>query len=423
MKIGIVVPHIFMHREILPKVIFSPATLAFDLCAGLQARGAEVTLFSPGPVDTPVGNVTADLSYFEQELAGRGDTYLDLLKKHPFTFVTLARQVQSELIARAFSMANAGELDLVHIYTNEEDVALPFAALCQKPVVFTHHDPFNFLVKYKNVFPKYKGLNWISTSLAQRKGMPTDTNWVGNVYHGIRDDLFAPRYGRDGADSEAHKVSGEDANGPYVAYFGRIIESKGVHLAIQAVKAYNKARGQPTGNKLTLKIAGKHYAGHHKDAYWQERIAPYIDGKEIEYVGFINTAAGKQDFLGNAAALVVPSTFEEPFGMVIIEALACGTPVIGLDSGAIGEIIEHGKTGFVVPKTLLLGKPEAKGAKMPKQQLNEAQITVQIAKAIQEVDSINRRACRQAFETRFTANRMCDEHFSTYRRLIENQTH
>lgn len=388
MRIGIVVPHIFMHRDILPGVIFSPAPLALGLAKGLQARGADVTLFSPGPVATTAKNITADLSYFEQELAGRGDTYLELLKKHPFTFVTLARQVQSELIARAFAMANGGELDVVHIYTNEEDIALPFAALCRKPVVFTHHDPFNFLVKYKNVFPKYAGLNWISVSRAQRSGMPEGTNWVANIYHGIEPDLFTP--------SDTHP-------GDYVAYLGRIIESKGVHLAIQAVKTYN----QMTGQRLKLKIAGKHYSGHRKDIYWQERVYPLIDGDEIEYVGFIKTTPEKQALLGGAAALLVPSTFEEPFGMVMIEALACATPVIGLDSGAISEVIAHGKTGFVIPKTQLpgTGKPD------------ETAIADGFADALKQLANIDRDACRQDFEARFTLMRMCDEHLSLYERL------
>jgi glycosyltransferase involved in cell wall biosynthesis len=417
MKIGIVVPHIFMHRQILPKVIFSPATLALDLCEGLRERGAEVTLFSPGPVDPdpvnidassaagmPITNITADLSYFEQELAGRGDTYLDLLKKHPFTFVTLARQVQSELIAKAFAMANNGELDLVHIYTNEEDIALPFAALCTKPVVFTHHDPFNFLVKYKNVFPKYAGLNWISTSLAQRKGMPPDTNWVANIFHGLRPELFTPNY---------------RPTGGYVGYLGRIIESKGTHLAIQAVKKYNA--GAPAGQKLKLKIAGKHYAGHHKDTYWQERILPLIDGDEIEYAGFISSPKAKQDFLGNAAALIIPSTFEEPFGMVMIEALACGTPLVGLNSGAIPEVIKEGETGFVIAKTITKqkttnsqGLPQTRGA------VDESKTAADLAAALKKIPNINRHICRQDFETRFTQDRMCDEHLAAYERVIKS---
>lgn len=383
MRIGIVVPHIFMHRDILPKVIFSPAPLALDLAEGLQEAGAKVTLFSPGPVDTTVRNITADLSYFEVELAGRGDTYVDLLKKHPFTFVTLARQVQSELIARAYKMANDDELDVVHIYTNEEDIAMPFASLCTKPVVFTHHDPFNFLVKYKNTFPKYKDLSWISMSYAQRKGMPTDTNWVGNVYHGSSDEAL-------------HPVN--NPAGDYIAYLGRIIQPKGLHLAIAAIQEYNKTAAKP----LRLKIAGKHYAGHKKDTYWQQ-VEPLIDGDIIEYIGFIDSSDAKREFLGNAKAVIVPSLFEEPFGMVIIEALACGTPVIGLNSGAIPEVIDDTVTGLVVQK----GMSE-------NNEVDETATAARLAEAIGKINTIDRQKCRQDYERRFTKTRMVNDHLKIY---------
>lgn len=381
MRVGLVVPHIFLHKDILPNVIFSPGKLALELAAGLEALGAEVTLFSPGPAETKVKNVTADLRYFEKELEGRGDTYIDLLKKHPLTFISLARQVQAEIIAEAFAMANNNELDIVHIYTNEEDIALPFAQLCNKPVVFTHHDPFSFLIKYKNIFPKYKHLNWISMSLAQRAGMPLGTNWVANIYHGLDTKAFTPNY---------------SPTGGYVAYLGRIIESKGVHLAIAAIKKHNTTQPQ---NPLKLKIAGKHYAGHGKDDYWQEKIVPELD-ENIEYVGFIGDDAKKQEFLGNAGALVVPSTFDEPFGMVLIEALACGTPVIGLGSGAIPEIIKDNITGFVT-----------------KNSEDETQTVNGLAGAITKANKINRKACRKDFELNFTLKRMIQEHFEVYARL------
>lgn len=390
LRIGLVVPHIFMHRDILPQVIFSPGTLALDLTSGLHHLGVNITLFSPGPIKTTVKNITADLMYFEKELAGRGDTYIDLLKKHPFTFITLARQLQSELIAKAFSIANNDELDLVHIYTNEEDIALPFAQFCRKPVVFTHHDPFNFLVKYKNIFPKYAHLNWLSMSSAQRTGMPEDTNWIGNIYHGIDQIAWQPNY---------------HPSGEYVAYLGRIIEPKGVHLAIAAVKKYNQTAKKP----LKLKIAGKHYAEHKKDTYWQTHINPQLEGM-IEYVGFIGEREVKQEFLGNARALLVPSIFNEPFGMGMIEALACGTPVVGLDSGAIPEVIKNIETGFLVKKVM------RKNAT-----LDEDLTTDRLAEALKGVDQINRYACRQDFETRFTRERMCREHLAVYKQLTESQ--
>lgn len=402
MRIGIVAPHIFMHREILPRVIFSPGDLVLGLAAGLKGQGAEVTLFTPGPVDTPVRNATADLSYFERELAGRGDTYIDLLKKHPLTFVTLARQVQSELVAAAFAAAGRGELDVVHVYTNEEDIALPFAQFCPVPVVFTHHDPFNFLVKYKNVFPKYAHLNWISMSLAQRQGMPEDTNWVGNVYHG----LDAQVWGALKSD-KVNKFSER-----YLAYLGRIIEPKGVHLAITAVKRWN---AEVSANKrFVLKIAGKHYAGG-KDEYWQRLVEPQIDGREIQYVGFVRTVAEKQKFLGGAQALLVPSLFEEPFGMVMIEALACSTPVIGLDSGAIPEVVRDGVTGFVVSKVL----PTGEMTNPRRRSIDEAATVEGLVRAIGRINETSRQKCRAEFETRFTLERMVMEHAVVYEKLLK----
>ena len=379
-----------MHRDILPHVIFSPAKLALELAEGLKASGAQVTLFTPGPISTTAKNITADLSYFEQELKGRDDSYTDLLKKHPFTFITLARQVQSELIAKAYAMANNDQLDLVHIYTNEEDIALPFAMLCQKPVVFTHHDPFNFMVKYKNVFPKYKRLNWISMSYAQRKGMPGDTNWVGNIYHGLNEYDLTPI---------------KHPTNDYIAYLGRIIQPKGLHLALLAVKQYNQTASSP----LKLKIAGKHYAGHKKDTYWQEIVEPLLDDPNVEYVGFVGPEE-RQTFLSNAKALIVPSLFEEPFGLVSIEALACGTPVIGLNSGAIPEVINQDIFGIVVDK-----QTHADGT------LDDQSTIEALARALPKIEKIDRQVCRRAFEARFTAERMCQEHLAVYKRLIQSQ--
>lgn len=373
LRIAFVVPHIFIKNDVLPHVIFSPGRLALDMTIEMARQGANVTLFTPGASDTKLPNVTADMSLFDQELAGRSDTAIDLLKKHPFTFISLARQVQSELVAKAYELANAGEFDIVHIYTNEEDIALPFAQFCKVPVVFTHHDPFNFLVRYKSVFPKYKHLNWISMSYAQRAGMPSDTNWVGNVYHGLDTSQWQPRLGGDS---------------DYVAYLGRIVDPKGVHHAIAAVKKYNETAAKP----LKLKIAGKHYAGHSKDTYWQEVIEPQLGGN-IEYVGHIADHSAKNEFLAGAKALIVPSTFDEPFGMVTIEALACGTPVIGTPNGASPEIIQDGATGFIV-------EPE------------------KIADILVKIDIIDRKSCRQDAENRFKLERMAIDHLYIYKNIL-----
>jgi len=378
-----------MQRDILPGVIFSPGHLALELASGLQAEGAEVTLYTPGPVDTPVRNVTADLRGFEAELEVRGDGYVDLLKKHPLVFVSLARQVQAELVARAFADANSDELDVVHVYANEEDIALPFARFSRVPVVFTHHDPFDLLVKYRRGYARYKDLNWISLSLAQRRGMPADTNWVGNIYHGLDGTAWQPA---------------ERASGEYFAYMGRIVESKGVHLAIAAVREYNRRWAALGRRPIPLKIAGKHYAEASKDTYWLRRIEPEL-GEDIEYLGHYVKTETKSQFLANARAVLVPSTFAEPFGMVLIEALACGSPVVGLDSGAIPEVIRDNETGFVVQKV------------MHGQKLDEDQTTSGLVDALEKIDGINRQVCRRDFESRFTLDRMVQNHKMLYERL------
>jgi len=385
-----------MHQDILPRVIFSPGQLGLELASGLKRLGVDVTLYSAGPVRTDVRNVHADLTGFEAELEARGDSYLELLKKHPLVFISLARQAQSEIIARAYDAANRDELDVVHIYTNEEDIALPFAKLCQKPVVFTHHDPFNFLVKYRHVFPKYAACNWISLSMAQRTGMPPDTHWVGDIPHGIDETAFT----FNGA-----------PQGDYVAYLGRIVEPKGLHLAVAAVKHYNETAKRP----LSLRIAGKHYSGSF-DGYYAKKIAPLVDGATIRYDQHIGDRAELGRWLGNARALLVPSVFDEPFGMVMIEALACGTPVIGLDSGAIPEVVEEGVTGFVVSKHMKESiDPRAGHMKML---VDEAPTVAAMAAALGRVGEIDRSVCRRQFERRFTSARMCRDHVEVYQKLV-----
>lgn len=376
-------PHIFMHREIMPSVIFSPGALALTLSSQLVKLGVDVTLFSPGPVSTQARNINADLSLFEAELDARGDSWTDLLKKHPFTFVTLARQVQAELISKAYQMANRNEFDVVHIYTNEEELGMVFAGLCQKPVVFTHHDPFNFLVRYKSIMPKYEGLNWLSISDAQRKTMSSKTNWLATIYHGIDEPELTPV---------------TEPSGDYFAYLGRIIKPKGVHLAIEAVREYNRRSERP----MKLKIAGKYYGSKERDNYWAEMIEPQLD-EFIEYIGFINEPKEKREFLGNARALIVPSLFDEPFGLVSVESFACGTPVVALDSAALSEVIDSGRTGFVVTK-----------GETP---YDEQQIANQLADRLGDVRKLSRSVCRAEYEQRFTAEIMASRHRDIYMSL------
>lgn len=363
MKIALIAPHIFMLPEFEGKVIFSPKYLFLDLANGLKKLGNEVTIFTPE---------NCDLTLLNDELKLRGYGLNELLKKHPLTFTTIARQIQSELIAEVYSRSE--EFDVIHIYMNEEELGYVFEKFSKCPVVFTHSDPFNFLVKYRTLMPKYKNLNWISMSMAQRSGMPNDTNWVGNIYHGIKP-----------VNSQTRKPEN------YFAYFGRIVEQKGVHLAIEAVKKYNETHSK----KVKLKIAGKHYADSEKEKYWNRIIKPQLN-EEIEYIGFLSNEKEKNEFLGNAKALVVPSIFNEPFGMVMIEALRVGTPIIGLNNGAIPEVI-NSKNGILV---------------------NKENAVENLVLALDEVEKIKREDCRADFLERFTLERMVKEHEEVYKNLV-----
>lgn len=399
MRIALVVPHIFFNEEILPDVIFSPGELVISLTKNLAKLGHEITVFSPGSVEkylvedsdsTKIKNHTADLSFFEKELTSRGDSYLDLLKKHPLTFITLSRQIQLELISRAFSMANQNKFDVVHIWCNEEEQALVMSDFCKKPVVFNHHEPFNFLTRYRAIFSKYPQLKWISFSMAQRKTFQSDKkiNWIGNVYHGLEPDLY--------------QLSNEKRE--YLLYFGRIIQPKGVHYAIAVAKKMG----------LKLKIAGKHYAGYSKDKYWQEFISPEIDGQQIEYVGFVKDQQEKQRLMSEAIALLMPSTWQEPFGLVMIEALACGTPVIGFNQGAVPEVVKNGLSGYVVEYQAETNEEQKQTWTQIKKNKNYLQNVDLLAKAVDKIFEIQPKNCRAEFEKKFTAQKMAKSYESIY---------
>lgn len=371
----------FMHKDIVHNTIFSPGELVIDLVKELIKKGLDITFISPNYTIQGAKNINGDLSYLEEELKLRGYGIMELLNKHPLLFSTIARQIQSELIAKTYELANSKAFDIVHVYMNEEELAMVFARFCKIPVVFTHHEPFNYLIRYRTIFPKYKNLNWISISLSQRKTLGYDANWVANIYHGISKYKY-----------KFNPMPKSD----YFAYFGRIIEPKGVHLAIAAAKRAG----------YRLKIAGKHYSDNTKDNYWKQKIEPFIDGDQIQYIGFINDQKLKRDFLGNARALLMPSTWDEPFGLVMIEAMACGTPVIGLNSGAIPEIIKNGENGYIVDKSIKKFGDE--------NVLDEENIINDIAYKMSLISNLRRQRVRQSFERNFTLDIMTSNYINLY---------
>jgi glycosyltransferase involved in cell wall biosynthesis len=184
------------------------------------------------------------------------------------------------------------------------------------------------------------------------------------VYHGLPEDLFAPNYEPRG----------------YLAFLGRISPEKGPETAIRLALAAG----------IPLKIAAK--VDKVDLAYFENRVAPLIDGTRIEFIGEI-TEAQKAAFLGNARALLFPISWPEPFGLVMVEAMACGTPVLAFSAGSVPEVIDNGVTGYTV---------------QPEHALS----------AVDEVAKLDRRQVRHRFEQRFTVGRMAQDYVRIYEQIL-----
>jgi glycosyltransferase involved in cell wall biosynthesis len=207
----------------------------------------------------------------------------------------------------------------------------------------------------------------ISISHAQREPLPW-LNWQGTVHHGLPAKLY--------------KLHSEP--GKYLVFLGRISPEKGVDRAIEIAKRAG----------LELRIAAK--VDRVDEEYFQQAIRPLLDHPLIHFVGELKDAE-KDAFLGSALALLVPVNWEEPFGLVMIEAMACGTPVIAYRRGSVPEAIDEGVTGLIV------------------------NTVYQAVKAIVRISRLSRKRCRRIFEERFTASRMAADHVSIYERLIDDR--
>lgn len=217
----------------------------------------------------------------------------------------------------------------------------------------------------KPFYAAFPELPLVSISDSQRRPLPA-VNWAATVPHGLPGDLlpFAPR-----------------PKGDYLAFLGRISPEKRPDRAIDIA-----ARAG-----LPLKIAAK--IDKVDRAYWDIAIAPLVARHgNVEFVGEINDAQ-KADFLGNARGLLFPIDWPEPFGLVMIEAMACGTPIIAWNCGSVPEVVDDGVTGFIVGSE------------------NEA------VASVRRLDMLDRRQVRRTFERRFTARRMADDYLSIYRAL------
>jgi glycosyltransferase involved in cell wall biosynthesis len=266
-------------------------------------------------------------------------------------------------IALARIADQASDFDVIHSHIDW--VHIPLLSRLGVPFVTTLHgrlDLPNLTGAFENSFAEAP---FVSISDAQRDPLP-QAHWAATVYHGLPKNLLKPNFTPTG----------------YLAFLGRITPEKGPETAIRLAREAG----------IPLKIAAK--VDRVDRAYFDSQVKPLIDGNHVEYIGEIDETQ-KAAFLGNAAALLFPICWPEPFGLVLIEAMACGTPVIAFRAGSVPELIEDEITGFVVDSHR------------------------DALSALDRVPMLDRRAVRASFERRFTARRMAEDYLRVYETLVQ----
>lgn len=259
-------------------------------------------------------------------------------------------------------VARTNEFDVIHFHISQLHFPV-MRRLPYVPHVTTLHGRLD-LEELRPLYQEYADIPVVSISDAQRLPLPT-AGWVATVHHGLPPSLF----------------TFHPAPGNYLAFLGRISPEKGVDRAIEIATACGER----------LRIAAKVDAADLD--YFNHDIRPLLDNPLVEFIGEIPDC-DKNDFLGRAKALLFPIDWPEPFGLVMIEAMACGLPVVAFPGGSVREIIDDGVSGFVVN-------------------------TVEDAiSAVRRIDTIDRRRCRETFERRFSARRMAAQYVDLYRQLI-----
>ena len=340
MRIAQIAP---LYEAVPPKFYGGTERVVSYLTEELVALGHEVTLFASGDSET-----TAHL-----EAAWPRALRLDPAIRDPIAPHAL-------LMERV--MQRAGEFDVLHFH-NEY---LPFSLFRRQPTPWlnTLHGRLD-MIEYQGIFDVFSQVPLVSISDSQRRPLP-QANFIGTVLHGLPENLLTPR----------------PATPSYLAFLGRISPEKRPDRAIRIARAAG----------IPLKIAAK--VDNADRAYFEAVIKPMLDDPGVELIGEINEAQ-KPDFLSGAIALLMPIDWPEPFGLVMIEAMACGTPVIAINRGSVPEVVDDGISGFIVEdETGAIG-------------------------AVERLGELDRARVRAQFEKRFTAKRMALDYLALYRAIAE----
>jgi glycosyltransferase involved in cell wall biosynthesis len=331
-----------LYESVPPKLYGGTERVVSYLTESLVELGHEVTLFASGDSQT-----NAHLVHCSPKALRLSPECIDQLAHHYI------------MLDEVF--AHTDEFDIVHFHVDY--LHFPLSRSSGISQVTTLHGRLD-LPDLPPLYRRYPDMPVVSISRAQRRPLPI-ANWVENVYHGLPPDRF----------------SLGDGGGKYLAFLGRISPEKRVDRAIEIALAV----GMP------LKIAAK--VDRADRDYYQEKIKPMLNQPGIEYIGEI-AEDQKSEFLGNAYAYLFPIDWPEPFGLTMIEAMACGTPTIAFRHGSVPELIRDGVSGVIVDT------------------MEEA------VSAVGQVANFDRAACRLEFEMRFTASRMAKDYVKLYRSIL-----
>ena len=340
MKIAQIAPLI---ESVPPRLYGGTERIVSYLTEELVRLGHDVTLFASGDSVTSARLVSC----------ARTALRLDRNVRDPIPYYML-------MLDRLRGCAN--DFDILHFHIDQFHFPL-FRPLASRTLTTLHGRQ-----DLPDLQPLYVGFNempLVSISDGQRAPIP-NANVIATVYHGLPVDLHPPTF---------------NPRGRYLAFLGRISPEKGVDRAIQVAQMVG----------IPIKIAAN--VDRADEAYFREQIAPLLAGPGVQFIGEINEQ-DKTDFLGQALALMFLIDWPEPFGLAMIEAMACGTPVLALRRGSVEEVVEDGLTGHIVDS------------------VEEATVT------LPDVMALDRRAVRRRFEERFTATRMAKDYVRAYKFLL-----
>jgi glycosyltransferase involved in cell wall biosynthesis len=338
LKIAQVAP---LYESVQPVTYGGTERVVSYLTEELVAQGQDVTLFASGDSQS-----SAKLVPGSQRSLRLSGNCIDHLAHH----IAMLDDV----------MRMAPEFDIIHFHIDY--MHFPLSRYCALPSLTTLHGRLD-LPDLIPVYKKFPDAPLVSISLSQRKPLPR-VNWVGNISHGLPMDLLTL----------------QPNPGDYLAFLGRISPEKRVDRAIEIARRA----------EMPLKIAAK--IDNADRDYYESTIKPLMSDPNVEFIGEIGEHE-KSEFLGNAYAYLFPIDWPEPFGLTMIEAMACGTPTIAFNCGSVKEVMQEGLTGFIV------------------EDIDQA------VAAVEEIATIERTACRNVFEKRYTAARMAEEYLEIYQSM------